>query len=113
MPGSNKKRIALAAVALAGLAASVWEARPVDVTHIPGWRTAILWTSVAWLLVLAVIVPWMPVSGIVAALVMAGVVELIVLWLADPLASAAKPLYQVPAILACAFLAFGRKPERR
>ena len=108
-----RSRLALAAIALAGLAASAWDARPADLTHVPGWRTAVLWASAAWMLMIAVIVPWLPVSGVIAALLMACVVELIVLFVDDPMLSAAKPIYQVPALLACACLALGSKPRGR
>ena len=108
-----RSRGVLTLIAVAGLAASTWDARPADLTHLPGWRTAVLWASAAWMLLLAVIVPWLPVSGVVAALLMAGVVELIVLFVDDPMLSAAKPVYQVPALLACACLALGSKPDTR
>jgi hypothetical protein len=98
------RRAAFVAAAFAGLVFSIGSARPVDPTHLAGWRSAVLWSSLGWLVMLGGIVPWAPLSGVLAALVMAGAVEVMVVFLHDPLVTAAKPIYQVPPLLVCAYI---------
>jgi hypothetical protein len=96
-------RLGLAALAVLGLAVSVWSARPAHVGDVAGWKAAVLWASFGWILILA-LVPRAPVAAIVGGLLIAAAVEVLILVIDDPLLIVAKPMYQLPALFVCIYL---------
>jgi hypothetical protein len=92
------RRVIILVMALIGLAANVWEARPADPTSIFGWLVSVAWPSAAWTLLCISIVKGLPFAGGIGALAALAAFDLYLLrdLPIDPLFLVVKPLYEVP-----------------
>ncbi len=99
----SRVRLLVLSLALLGLVFSSWSARPSDSFNADGWFFAVLWSSLAWCLSVALCLlpargakPW----GAAGAFLALAASELLIFAFAlDPLLLAVKPIYQVPLLL--------------
>jgi hypothetical protein len=108
----SRRRLIILVLALAGLAANAWEARPVDPASVFGWCFSVIWASAAWSLLCVSIAKGLPFAWAIGALTALAAFDLYLLrnLPIDPLFLAVKPLYEIPigflGAAAAAFIAY-------
>jgi|SRR6185369_4995895 len=101
----KRVRAALLILSLVGLGASTWLAQPAEFSDLGGWAYASMWSSLAWVVLCWLSVRWGSAATAVGGLMAVTLLELsLFAFSPDPLMLAAKPVWELIALLTGAFI---------